>query len=232
MSLRGTFLRLAYRLRRHLFLSWSLARWFGVLLVAGGAWALWRWWPSYWPGVVLGLLCVAYVVWHVWAQRSRYVYFEPLPGRAPLREGAPLTPLRKEELVPARASGWFTVEGLDGYFVDLEADFETVGTREHIILARLYRSRFLLLGRWPSYQVGWWYMFFMPDMIRRVRLGHLHIGGEPGLALQIVYAPDEETRHTIYLAFEDPGTLRRVWADLMLDAPPGVDAIGEKKHVA
>lgn len=222
MSARGTFLQLAYRLRRHLFFSWSLARWLGTLILVGAGWALWRWWPNFWPGAALGALFVAYVAWHVWAQRSRYLYFEPLPDPAAVLDGEPLPPLRKEELVPARASGWFTVEGLDGYLVDLEADFETVGTREHIVLARLYRSRFLFLGRWPSYQTGWWYIFFMPEMIRQLRVGHLHTGGEPGLALQVVYAPDKETEHTIYLVFDHPAALRRVWDDLAVDAPPGV----------
>ncbi|HSJ57078.1 MAG TPA: hypothetical protein VLC95_07845 [Anaerolineae bacterium] len=231
MSARGTFLRLAYRLRRHLFFNWSLARWLGTLLAIIVAWALIRWWPNFWPGTAFGALLVVYIAWLVWARRSNYLYFEPHPDPATVLDGEPLPPLRKEELVPARASGWFTVESLDGYLVDLEADFETVGTREHIVLARLYRSRFLLLGRWPSYQIGWWYIFFMPDMIRQVGVGHLHAGREPALALQIVYAPDEETEHTIYLVFEDLADLRRVWADLMVDAPPGV-VIGDKEHAA
>jgi hypothetical protein len=232
LSARGTFLQLAYRLRHYLFFSWSLARWLGTLLLVGVAWALLRWWPNFWPAVALGAVFVAYIVWHVSAQRSRYVHFEPLSDPAVLLDGEPLPPLHTEELVPARATGWFTVEGLNGYLVNLEADFETVGTREHIVLARLYPSRFLLLGCWPPYQIGWWYIFFMPGMIRRVRLGRLHAGGEPGLALQIVYAPNAETLHTIYLAFDDPAALRRVWADLMLDAPPRIDAIGEKERVA
>ncbi|MBN1661162.1 MAG: hypothetical protein JXA93_22410 [Anaerolineae bacterium] len=219
-------------MRRHLFFSWSLARWLGTLLLVGVFWALLRWWPNVGPGVAFGALWVAFIAWLVWAQRCRYVHFEPLSDPAARLDGEPLPPLHTEELVPARATGWFTVEGLNGYLVDLEADFETVGTREHIVLARLYRSRFLLLGRWPAYQIGWWYIFFMPGMIRQMCIGHLHAGHKPGLALQIVYTPDEETERTIYLAFDDPAALRRVWADLLLDAPPGVDVRGGQEHVA
>jgi len=233
LSAKGTFLQFAYRLRRHLFFSWSLARWFGLILLVGVVWALLRWWPNFWPGIALGVVFVVYVAWHVWAQRSRYVYFEPVADPEAVLDGERPPPLRKEDLVPVRATGHFGVEGMDAYLVDLEADFETVGTREHIVLARLYRSRFLLLGRWPAYQIGWWYIFFMPDMIRQIRVGHLHAGGEPGLALQIVYAPDEETTETIYFEFDDPVALRCVWDDLMLDAPPGVDlAGGKKKHAS
>lgn len=232
LSARGILLRWAYRLRRHLFFSWSLARWLGTLLFVVAAWALVRWWPNFWPAVGAGAVWVVFVLWLVWAHRSGYLHFVPLPDAAAVLDGAPLRPLRKEEKVPARASGWFTVEGADAYLVDLESDFETVGTREHIVLARLYRSRFLLLGRWPAYQIGWWYIFIMPAMIRELGVGRLHTGREPGLALRIVYAPHEETRQTIYLAFDDPHHLQRVWVDLVRDAPPGVALGGGKQHVA
>jgi hypothetical protein len=59
-------------------------------------------------------------------------------------------------------------------------------------------------------------------MIRTMDVGHLHFGRRPRLALRVVYAPDEETLQTIYLTFEDASTLRRVWDDLLRDAPvPG-----------
>jgi hypothetical protein len=181
-----------------------------------------QWWPNFWPAVALGCLPLAYVAWLWWAERRGYVHFVPLAGARSVVEGPPLPPLRKQEWVPVRASGGFTVEGAEGYFVDLDADFETVGTREHIVLARLHPSRFLLLGRWPKYQVGWWYMFFMPAMLREVQPGHLHAGRDQQLALRIAYAPDEEKQHTLYLTFDDPQALRRVWDDLLRDAPPQV----------
>ena len=116
-----------------------------------------------------------------------------------------------------RASGWFTVEGQDQYFVDVEAGIETVETREHIVMGLIRPTRFLLLGRWPKSDTGWWYIFFTPSTIQEIHPGHLTFGARSRQALRIVYAPDADTVQTLYLAFDDPVALRRVWDDLMLD---------------
>jgi len=89
-------------------------------------------------------------------------------------------PLRAEELVPVRVSGWCTVEGQDQYYMDLDAQFETVETREHIVLARVLPSQFLLVGRWSGSELGWWYIFFHPATIRRLDAGQLSFGRSHG----------------------------------------------------
>jgi hypothetical protein len=193
----------------------------GFLLLAGGVAALFRYWPHFWLTVLLGLLFLGHAALLTWAARQRHVHFEAAPILEVLAHDAG-DALAKEELVPVRASGWFTVEGKDQFFMDIEADFETVGTREHIILGRVYPSRFLLLGRWPKYEQGWWYVFFQPDMIREMKVGYLHFGSRPHGAIRVVYAPDEETKQTIYLSSEDAAALRRVLDDLRLDAPADV----------
>jgi hypothetical protein len=215
----GLILRLAYRLRRHLLSGWSLARWGGVLFVFVGIAALFYWWSSPWPVVVVGGALLAYVLVLGWATQKGFLHFRPLAEEeARIRALPPSQPLRPEELVPVRASGHFVVEDLAQYLIDLEADFETVGTREHIVLARKYATRFLWLARWPGYEVGWWYLFFQPHMIREMAVGHLYVGYRPELALRVVYAPEEETEQVVYLAFADAPSLRRVWDDLLLDA--------------
>jgi len=193
----------------------------GFLLLAGAAAALIRYWPRFWLAVLLGSLFLGYAALLAWVSRQRYIHFEaaPKPEVVP-RDGGDA--LGKEELVPVRASGWFTVEGRDRFFMDIEADFETVGTREHIILGRVHPSRFLLLGRWPIYEQGWWYVFFRPEMIREIEIGHLHFGPRPHTAIQVVYALDEDSEQAIYLNSDDAGALRRVWVDLLLDAPANV----------
>jgi hypothetical protein len=128
--------------------------------------------------------------------------------------------LRTEELVPIRASGLFAVEGKNRYFVDLEADFETVDSREHIVLARVLPSRFLLLGQWPGDELGWWYIFFQPAMIRQLAAGAVHFGGGGRPALALLYSPDGETEETIYLTFDDRAAMGRVWQDLVRDGFP------------
>jgi hypothetical protein len=156
-----------------------------------------------------------------WANRCRYIHFrsEPQANLHLLSTPSPL-PLRPEEMVPIRASGEFSVHDNHHYYMDLDADFETVETREHIVLGRVHPSRCLLLGRWPADQLGWWYVFFQPSMIREIQAGHLYFGPLPRLALRILYAPDDNSEERIYLAFDDASTLRRVWDDLLKDAPP------------
>jgi hypothetical protein len=220
LSVLGVVLQLAYRLRRHFCLGWSLARWLGLLLVIAALVMLIRWWPYLWPAGLLAGLLLLHIVVLIWASRRGYVRFVVMPeARTLLHDMPPDPPLRVEELVPLRASGWFTVEGKDQYYVDLAADFETVGTREHIVLARVYPSRFLLLGNWPEYELGWWYIFFQPAMIHKIAVGHLHFGPRSRLAIQVVYTPDEQTQQTIYFTFDGAEALNRVWDDLLRDAP-------------
>lgn len=221
LTLTGMILQFTYRLRRHLWLGWSLARWFGTLLLLAAVAILIRWWWAPWPAILIGAFLIFYLFILVWAERRRYVAFVSVSDvRSFLTPEADGPPLRAEELIPVRASGWFTVEGKNQYYMDVEADFETVGTREHIVLGRIHPSRFLWLGHWPEWELGWWYIFFLPTMIRKLAVGYLYFGPQPRLSIQVVYAPDEETVETVYLTFADRASLRRVWEDLQRDAPP------------
>jgi hypothetical protein len=219
MSLTGLVLQFAYRLQRHVRFGQPLARWLGLALLVAAGWSLYRWWPFGWQVVLLVGLFAGYVLVLAWAARSGYVRFRP--GPEPHMPTQPAPPLRPEELVPVRASGWFTVEGQDQYFVDVEAGVETMETREHIVMGQIRPTRFLLLGRWPKRDTGWWYMFFRPATIREVGAGRLTFGARSRPALRIVHAPGADTVQTIYLAFDDAVALRRVWEDLVLDAADG-----------
>ena len=221
MSLIGLVLQCSYRLQRHIRFSQPLARWLGLVLLVLAGWSLYRWWPFAWQAALLIGLFLGYFFMLAWAARSGYVHFTPGPGPDNLPDSPralePVRPLRPEELVPVRASGGFTVEGQDQYFVDVEAGIETVETREHIVMACIKPTRFLLLGRWPKSDTGWWYIFFKPSTIQEIRPGQLTFGARSRQALRIVYAPGAGTVQTIYLAFDDPAILRRVWDDLLLD---------------
>ena len=217
MSLTGLVLQFSYRLQRHIRFSQPLARWLGLLLLVLAGWSLYRWWPFAWQAALLIGLFLGYVLVLAWAARSGYVRFQPARTRRKRARRTARPPLRPEELVPVRVSGWFTVEGQDQYFVDVEAGIETVETREHIVMACIKPTRFLLLGRWPMRDTGWWYIFFQPSTIQEIHPGHLTFGARSRQALRIVYAPDADTVQTIYLAFDDPVALRRVWDDLVLD---------------
>jgi hypothetical protein len=225
LSLRGLILQQAYRLRRHLWWDCPVANWLGLLILVGGLASAMAGGMGRWLASLFGMLFLGYVVLSTWARRRRYVEFRAGSPTDPLLDQTNQDiPLRAEEWVPVRASGWFTVEGKNQYYMDLDANFETVEAREHIVLGRVHPSRFLWLGRWPAYELGWWYIFFQPTMIRAMSVGQLHFGRRPRLALQVAYAPDEERLQTIYLTFEDAQALRRVWDDLLRDIPAGAMA--------
>ena len=231
MSIIGLAFRIAYQLRRHFWLAWPISRWLGLVLFALALWAARYWWPNLGPATGFLVAWLAYLAFLTVAARSRYLYFRVKPGAAARLQGdGAVPPLDKLELVPARASGWFGVEGQGKHYVDLDADFETTGTREHIVLARVHPSRILLLGRWPSHELGWWYIFVQPSEIRSLGLGQLHFGLRPRLALRVEYVlklERKERLESVFMTFPDAGTLRRVWEDLIRDAPPDA-AVHEK----
>jgi hypothetical protein len=195
----------------------------GTLLVTTGLAVVIIWWPRFWLATPFGLLWLSYLALLGWAARRKYVLFEPLPHAEILPQAHSLPALRAEELVPVRATGSFTVEGKNQYYVDVEADFETVQTREHIVLGRVHPSRFLLVGSWPEWELGWWYIFFQPEMIQEMSLGQLWAGRGVHLALRVLYTSDEQSLQTIYLACDDRDAMRRIWDDLSRDAPPAVN---------
>jgi hypothetical protein len=217
LDLTGIILQFAYRLRRHIVSGWYLSRWLTLLGLVVVVATVFRSWPNPWPIAVAVGLFVAYVAILAWASRLGFVRFKPgLAPSDPFHETVPGPAPRVLERLPVRASGRFSVEGEVEYYVDLDADFQTAGTKEHMILARVHPSRFLLVGRWPKFELGWWYIFFLPEMIQSVALGYLHFGPQSRLALKVVYMPDEKTRETAYLTAEDPAVLRRIWDILQI----------------
>ena len=224
LSIIGLAFRAAYRLRRHFWLAWPLSRWLGLALFLLALLAARQWWPDLAPAAAILVLWLAFLAFLAVADRRHYVHFRPLRGGAGLPGQDPVPLLEKLEMIPTRASGWFGVEGQSRHYVDLDADFETTGTREHIVLARVHPSRLLLVGTWPAHELGWWYIFVRPAAIRRLALGTLHFGLRPRLAVRIDYTLKVEKKErveTVFMTFPDAAALRRAWEDLVRDAPPG-----------
>jgi len=223
LSTKGVILKSSYKLRRHLWAESPLSRWLGMLLLAAALSSLLVSWLRPWAAVLIGILYVAYILILAWSSRREYIHYESQPFVEAIGHSAAAEPpLRPEELIPVRASGWFSVEGRDRYYMDLDADFETVATREHILLGRVRPSHYLQIGRWSVDELGWWYVFFQPAMISELDVGYLYFGAEPQQVLRLIYTLDAKTSQTIYLAFGHDAALRRVWNDLLLDVPPDV----------
>lgn len=220
MILVGTVFKLAYNLHRHRWLGWPLAYWFGFLLLAGGVAVSIRAWPAPGHAVTSGVLFLAYVAFLAWAVQWGFLVFEDLPLSAGAHgQSSRTATLVAEEMVPVWVSGLFTVQGKVRYFVDLEADFQTTALNEHIIMARVPRSRFLLVGQWPEGDVGWWYMFFRPESVRELAVGRLHYGLRRYDALRVVLAETPDAEQTVFMAFSDGDVRCRVQAHLQRLAP-------------
>ncbi len=219
----GLIYQFVYSLKRHSIFEVSLRRWLILLCLIVPA-ALW-----FGVGGATKLLAglatagAALILVTLWqADRQRYVRFvsDPLfePEQAPPR----LSPLPAMSEAPLRASGFFEVSGMRRYFVEAAATYTTFETREHCVMTRMPFSRFLLLGTSEREEVGWWYAFFQPAMLRAVTGGRLYFGLHPRPALQLQIASTHDKVETLYLSFEDGTTRSLILADLLHDAAPGV----------
>ena len=122
--------------------GWYLSRWLTLLGLVAVVATAFRSWPNPWPIVAVGGLFVAYVAVLAWASRLGYLRFTPgLDPSDPFQKTIPAPAPRYLERLPVRASGLFRVEGEEQYYVDLDADFQTAATQEHMVLARVHPSR-------------------------------------------------------------------------------------------
>ena len=162
--------------------------------------------------------CLGLMLALLWAGRARYLIFRKTEHPSS-SASADVPQLAPEEKVPVRASGHFEVSGMRRYFVEAQAYFETVETREHIIIAWTPLWSFLGLADSPREEVGLWYAFFMPATIQEIEVGRIYFGLQPRLALKVVYQSESGSRETVYLSFDHPEQQEAVLADLRHDAP-------------
>jgi hypothetical protein len=157
-------------------------------------------------------LCLILVLVTLLAKRMGFIIFrrgELSPSPNP-RELAP------DEKVAVRATGLFEVRGERRYFVEAIADFATMETREHIVMARMLDLRFLVGA--PKDDAGWWYIFFKPHTIREIEVGQVYFGLRARPAIKLGYSTKEKKVELAYLSFDDPLQMQRVLEDLRRDA--------------
>lgn len=157
------------------------------------------------------VLCLVLVLVTLLAKRQGFIVFR--------RQGETSSPgvarLAPDEKVAIRATGLFEVRGERRYFVEVTADFATMETREHIVMARMLDSRFLVGA--PKDDVGWWYVFFKPHMIEGIEVGQVHFGLRARPAIKLGYKTAEEKVEPVYLSFNDPLQMQQVLQDLRRD---------------
>lgn len=214
MRLQGTLGWLADNFTRHRIANAPLAWWlFGLtsawiaLLVLGEAQRT----PAAIAAAGFGALLLLAIAL---GRRNNCVVFRAAEIRLP----SPARALQPEERVPARAAGFFEVSGMRRYFANVQAWFETVETREHIVIARNPASRFLLIAKTREHESGMWYAFFRPEHIRSVETGDTCFGWRIRPAMRIAFqAEDRKVEDTLYLSFDDLEDLGAVLNDLQQD---------------
>jgi hypothetical protein len=217
LTFQGLILKINYRLNRLRLWGQPLNRWLFFLSLLGiPAVALDLIESGPITDAVVILACLSLMLALLWAGRTRYLIFRRAENPSLTTDGPQLAP---EEKVPVRASGHFEVSGMRRYFVEAQAYFETVETREHIIIAWTPRWSLLGLADSPREEVGLWYVFFMPATIKEIEVGEVHFGPQPRPALKVVYQSESGSRETVYLSFDHPEQREVVLADLRRDAP-------------
>jgi hypothetical protein len=213
MRLLGLFLHLSYRLSRHRVMGVRMdLLGLGACLVA--ALACFQAKPWSWAVLILALVLGLSALVAL-AQRNGYVLFRSDPETTPKR---PPTPPPPDSELPVRATGHFTIRDQVCYLVEHRAILTTPRSREHILMAHLRRSRFLLVGQSHASNWGWWYQFIRPEALIRVELGVIAHGWQPRTALRVSYQTtdskgNERTAGTI-LSFDDEQARALAWADL------------------
>jgi len=163
---------------------------------------------------LISALCLILVLVTLLAKRQGFIIFRK--GGGELSPPPDRPELALDEKVAVRATGLFEVRDRQRYFVEATADFATMETREHIVMARMLDLRFLVGA--PKADVGWWYIFFKPHTIREIEVGEVLFGLRARPAIKLRYSTEEGKVEPVYLSFDDPPQMQRVLEDLRRDA--------------
>lgn len=187
----------------------------GLCLVAGAL--AFRSGERHWAALLLALAATSVAIAAI-ARRRGYVVFRLDFGADP-RALLPLVPPDSE--LPVRATGHFAIRDQVRYLVEQEAILTTPRSREHIVMARLRRTRLLLIGQSRADSWGWWYQFIKPEDIERVERGAVAHGWHLRPALRVIYENTDCDGNVdagvTLLSFESEEALATAWGDLTLE---------------
>ena len=150
--------------------------------------------------VLVGLL--------LWADAQRYVVFRPRPVVAS-EEAMELAPEQKLFL---RGTGFFEVNEMRRYLVDVPVVFWPTQLAEHILAAKVRAFNFLGIGV-PSGERGWWYIFLEPPHVVDITPGELCFGFRLRPAVRVLFKTPKG-REVVYLSCNDSEQLAIVLGEL------------------
>jgi len=213
MSIVGLILKASYQLNRHRIGPLRLNLVPLVLALASGL----IWWKvgslTGEQAILIIVLCLILVLVTLLAKRQGFIIFRRSEGE--LASFPDCSELAPDEKAAVRATGLFEVRGERRYFVEATADFATMETREHIVMARMLDSRFLVGA--PKDDAGWWYIFFKPLMIREIEVGEVCFSLRARPAIKLITTSEGKVE-PVYLSFDDPLQMQQVLEDLCRDA--------------
>ena len=204
---------IAYKCRQHYIAGWSVTRWLVIiafllppfLYVIMEAWGLIS-------AIVASLfsLSLLSVLWL--AKHNKYLVFLPYDFQ---EIPPPLKSLQPMKKIAVHASGHFSVQNKNRYFVKEQAYYQKFETGGQVVMVFIRSSRFAWISQSDYFEHGWWYTFFSPNNIIALESTKLMINGVACPTLKFVYQPDGVEEHEIlYLSFDEDEDYRCVWADL------------------
>ena len=139
---------------------------------------VWDW------GVLLLALALAGASLVIHSRQKGFIIFRPAPETRP---SPPFPVYESNHELSVRASGYFAIRDQVRYLANHQATLTTPASREHVLMARLEQSRFLLFGKSRSSDWGWWYQFIPATAITAVAFGTVTHGWRRQLALKASY---------------------------------------------
>ena len=141
-------------------------------------------------------------------RRQRYTLFEA----ASVNEGE-IEPLKAEEKIRLRGTGYFEVSGMRRYLFAAPAAFWKTELEDYILMAQVNVVEIPLLLA-PTEERGMWYVFISAIELTEVTPGALFFGLSSLPTLRVVYQAPGRTRASVYLSFERADDLCRILTEI------------------
>lgn len=198
---------IGYTARRYKFLSARLDDLAMAALSALPIYVGWRGWRQGF-GLAHGLAiaaCLVLLSALVFLRLRRYLLFQAAGCDIPANEA----PLRPEEKIQCRATGYLQVNDMRRHFIELPALLWITELGEYILMARVQVRSFPFLIA-PTEEEGMWYAFFRPTDLFSPDAGYLWFGWSRRQAIRLRYRDPAGNPTTAYLSFDRPEDQRRL----------------------